>query len=257
MVPGEQTIVLFGGRTPAGEMLSDTWHYDLASGEWTLVRASGPPSPRADYGAAFEPALGKIVMFGGRDTMFTALGDVWTYEPAARRWDAVSLQGAPAPRWGSSLAYHPTSERLVLFGGIGDWSEPGLNDTWLFDASAPGWERLDIPTSPSPRFHQALAFDPQRDSFLLFGGSTGGYSLILGDTWRLRIETEGAVPEPVTKPEAKPVPARFEVGAPLALLILGALCIGVARALRPRRPSRGRQEAYAPAGDLPTGGRSS
>jgi hypothetical protein len=81
----------------------------------------------------------------------------------------------PRAHRGAALAYLPSMDRFVLFGGAtGDVFHPdGLNtklltgDTWLFGPES--WERLDV-TGPSPRAFAAMAYDPGRGELILFGG---------------------------------------------------------------------------------------
>ena len=212
-----RVLVLFGGRTSFGEVVADTWHFDLATMSWTSIAASASPPARSDYGAGYDPSIGKVVLFGGRNSTLDPLGDLWTYDPATRAWESVEPKGGPAARWGPSLVYHPKSERMILFGGIGRmWEEMGFNDTWALDTHAQSWERLETDSSPTHRFHQAMVYDPVRDRMVLFGGSTGGYSLILGDTWTLEIVTAKAKPTPA--------PARSSL-APISILLVGTLIV--------------------------------
>jgi hypothetical protein len=74
------------------------------------------------------------------------------------------------------LAYDPTSEQVVLFGGRS--SGRFLADTWVWDGSQ--WTELDV-AGPSPRGLHAMTYDVARSRLVLFGGFNGSQNL--NDTW--------------------------------------------------------------------------
>lgn len=68
------------------------------------------------------------------------------------------------------MAYDPTRERVVLYGGE-DGSDY-LGDTWEWDGAT--WTEIDTSGqdgAPPPLRWPALAFDPATETILLFGGS--------------------------------------------------------------------------------------
>jgi len=75
-----QTVVLFGGRSRAGNM-GDTWEYD---GEgWTRLDISGP-APRNGHAMIYDPRAGAILLFGGRDEP-RHFDDLWKFDGAWRQ----------------------------------------------------------------------------------------------------------------------------------------------------------------------------
>jgi hypothetical protein len=73
---------------------------------------------------AYDPATSQLILFGGRDSAGSYLGDTWTWIGSA--WIQVPTTG-PAARTQASMAYDPATSQLVLFGG-GNGS--ALGDTW-------------------------------------------------------------------------------------------------------------------------------
>lgn len=71
------------------------------------------------------------------------------------------------------MAYDPTRERVVLYGGE-DGGGAHFGDTWEWDGAR--WTEIDTSgqDAPPPLRWPALAFDPATETILLFGGSTEG-----------------------------------------------------------------------------------
>lgn len=73
------------------------------------------------------------------------------------------------------VAWSPRDGRLLLFGGRGA-RRTRLGELWSWQPTA-GWEQHDVGREPPPRYGHALAYDPDRERLVVFGGSTGsGYS---------------------------------------------------------------------------------
>jgi hypothetical protein len=65
------------------------------------------------------------------------------------------------------------------------WLALDANDTWVYDYGSNQWTKMERPSDesrlPVPRNTHALAYDPDTDRVLLFGGDDGLVSL--DDTW--------------------------------------------------------------------------
>src|SRR5689334_14523006 len=90
----------------------------------------------------------------------------------------------------SRLGFMPFLHCTFLFGGIScsacPQSEPRYcyADLWKWDGR--DWTNVSVAPCPSPRFAAAMAFDPQQENLLLFGGDSGEAFNHLADTWRLQ-----------------------------------------------------------------------
>jgi hypothetical protein len=176
-----QRIVLFGGMTPNGAVLSDTWEFDGEA--WAQVEDTGPDG-RAHHGLAFHRTSGAVVLFGGINGSDEDFADTWMWNGTA--WSQHAAFG-PAPRSRAPLV--AASGLIELFGGATDVNDRGglrnvHRDTWGFDGRR--WTQLqDI--GPSARFGHAMAYDEARDRVMLFGGlsldATGGRTSPVGETW--------------------------------------------------------------------------
>lgn len=128
----------------------------------------------------------------------------------------TSLGDVPPARVGGALVYDAARATAVLFGGctLGPTTTTGsgfptttgcqgavLDDTWQWDGAR--WARRTSTTpAPPPRFGHAMAYDPDRDRVVLFGGCADSASCDnpLGDTW----EWDGTSWEKKTSTTAPP-----------------------------------------------------
>jgi hypothetical protein len=76
----------------------------------------------------------------------------------------------------------------VLFGGR-EWGRTdegkqiGLADTWVLDAATGTWTDASPAQSPPARTDHVMVYDAAADRIVVFGGATGLFGDVLGDTW--------------------------------------------------------------------------
>jgi hypothetical protein len=190
-----------------------TWEYDGAS--WSLRSNVGSPTSLSGVALAFDPGLGRIVMFGGSG-FFGPIGGTLEYD--GNSWQAPAGSG-PAPRYGASLVHDTRLSGLVMFGGVADgatwvrqgavWTQAvpapfetvggyvmaadearadvvlrsellGVDATWLWNGSQ--W-RQQVGTSPSAISGAAMTWDGNRQAVLWFGGRAGPGLAPQNATW--------------------------------------------------------------------------
>ena len=162
------------------------------TGYWTPVATSSGPSGRAGFGMVYDVAMGKVVVFGGCtsgsffDQDCNATNETWTYSGGT--WTQLHLPVSPSPRVLPSMAYDPSTEEVLVFGGVTGYpNETPLRDTWEFNGI--GWSEL-FPSSspPASGMNQAMAYDPPAGAVVLFAsgwatGAQGAPSAYLNETW--------------------------------------------------------------------------
>ncbi len=177
-------LVLFGGCVTwatgtCSTYNTQTWNY--SKGTWTQYPGTAVnPGSRDMFGMVSDPALNRIVLYGGvQGTQF--YGDTWEFSGGAWTNVTSALTGpTPGPRAGSSMSYDVQCGCVILFGG---YSGTGVyNDTWAFTGT--GWVNLSTPRAPSPRFG-AMISDPSEGNVVLFGGATSRTGPGQNDTWLL------------------------------------------------------------------------
>jgi hypothetical protein len=91
-------------------------------------------------------------------------------------------RGCPTGRGWIQLAYDSRRGRVVLFGGSGEWY---FNDLWYLDPRSMTWELIlqdtrlagvekDWDVYPRGRDNHQLVYDPERDVYWMYGGTSGG-----------------------------------------------------------------------------------
>jgi len=196
-------VVLFGGwDISTGYFLNDLWDWEPESGAWSQRLADGNasgPSGRmyaslvsVEGSARLELVAGAVVNdpFGSGGMVpppmgyygFTGSRDVWELDPATATFlNRTEPLGVPSARNNQAMAYDPVSQLTYLFGGYELQRGLPLDDLWAWDGKT--WTQVTTTTRPPGRGDAALAFDPERQSLILFGGVDYSYGRYFDDTW--------------------------------------------------------------------------
>ena len=149
-------VLLFGGGLPGSKTyLNQTWSYTATTG-WvdrsatTPTVANTPPYVGLITGQmGYDPAAKAVVLFGGQHfwanptsgdkTPNATLNVTWSY--TAGVWTNITAAHSPHPRFGAAMAFDPSDNALVLFGGLSGTmvNAPLLDDTWWFTGTPGNW----------------------------------------------------------------------------------------------------------------------
>ncbi|MFK7739520.1 MAG: hypothetical protein AB8H80_04285 [Planctomycetota bacterium] len=175
-----QVVVMFGGFTPSGQDSDDLWEWDGT--DWSPVLTAVRPPPRGAHRMVYDEGMGQVLMCGGYNTqLLSTLNDTWTWDGAV--WTPGG--NLPGTLCDQALAYEPTRQRVVLFGGlrIQGGTLTDLGDVLEYDGT---WFSRSTPSSgPSDRSSAAVGYDTVTGDILVSGGVAGPNSL--GDTWRYEL----------------------------------------------------------------------
>jgi hypothetical protein len=168
------------GACPAGYTGDGESGCVLSGPIWIQASPETSPIARWANGLVYDGARENVVLFGGIGRIggvLTRLSDTWTWD--GTDWTEQSPASSPPARTGP-LAYDPTRERVVMFGGAG---ESGLlGDTWEWDGA--NWSERTPAIGPRARFSHAMTFDSTRGRVVVFGGAFGSFTTqSLNDTW--------------------------------------------------------------------------
>jgi hypothetical protein len=138
---------------------------------------TGGPVARSQAAFTYDAAAQRSVLFGGNADAGDGVADTWTYGGTYDgTWTRCSGAGCsgPSARAGSALAFSPSRQKSILFGGFNRGSR--YCDTWEYDAATSTWAPLLQPAScalgagtSAGRFNHAMAGFV--GGVALFGGS--------------------------------------------------------------------------------------
>lgn len=175
-------VVLYGGQAANGTDLSDTWLWTFTGG-WLELDPTGT-APRALWGmeAVALPGNAGAFFYGG---VYTRIGGESFYyqsyvlTPALVWTPGPALATPPSGMWAGSglaaMAYLPSLQGIVLFGGAYSYSIEGLtyasDQTWFlpYNGAFGAWRQLAI-ANVTGVFDAGYAYDPAIGAMLLFGG---------------------------------------------------------------------------------------
>jgi hypothetical protein len=195
-------LLLFGGFSYPNH-LNETWELTLSGAPtWRQLSPTGPvPPPRRGQTMIYDPSDDEVLVFGGYDDN-TFFNDVWalSFEGGHEHWNQLHPTGVgPGPRYGSSATLDPVRRQMLVFGG---YDGRYLDDAFVLALDhAPRWTQIDAPVHPGPTDFHSMAYDADRDRFLLFGGNNGQP---LGDLWELRYANPILLPPPVSLRSGEP-----------------------------------------------------
>jgi len=151
--------------------------YQWSGTNWKQLHPAAVPYARSSAAVGTDPVRKSTVMFAG-------LGDVnpyntWTWDGSNWTEQSPPVQ-PPGTRYGSSAAYDPHLQRVIVFGG----AEGGipLNDSWVWTGI--NWIQLVPTASPQGREGFGMAYDGKLQHIVIFGGQAG-VGNFLGDSWQL------------------------------------------------------------------------
>jgi hypothetical protein len=169
--PTSGDTLFFAGNdtTQPNTLRNDSWSWSGA--DWTELTPPNSPSLRSQSALAFDPSMGKLLLFGGSNAQ-SNLDETWTWDGVT--WTKLTPPDSPPGRAGAGMAFDESSGNMVMFGG------GNASDTWTWDGTT--WTQQLSATSPSPRSHPKMDFDPTTGDVVLFGGYCNDGSR-LNDTW--------------------------------------------------------------------------
>lgn len=174
-------FVMFGGG--ALSPYPWTWDTNLSPGWVHRTDADGlpPGTEHVNVAMAYDALMDEALVFGGAyaggpNDEFFAWSD--------GSWIPQTVEDRPPARTAARMAYDPSRQVTVLFGGATSGeANAALDDTWEWDGAA--WTEIeDLDVSPQARTGFALAFDPVRSVLVLVsGGAYDGNVIRYDDVW--------------------------------------------------------------------------
>lgn len=156
---------------------SDVWEWDNV--KWTQRTLSPKPRVTGGYKLAFDSKRGVTVLFGGYYSGWT-MADTWEYD--GKSWRKLST-GGPPHRINHAMCYDSARGVVVVFGGMGirNSNDAYYKDTWIWNGQY--WREHFGVAGPNHRQWSAMAYDPKRQTAILYGGFNAVGGGTIHDTW--------------------------------------------------------------------------
>lgn len=162
--------VLFGGTGQDGVFYGDTWEWN--GKDWLQITPVQSPPARQAPIMYYDPLRESVIIYGGsffdnqtQSNVF--FDDVWEWDGTV--WKQISLEQSRRTATGTVI-FDPIRQTPLLMDGEGLWA---LQDTL--------WLPVDSPRKPISRWASQMAFSPQGQEIILFGGFKE--EQVFDDTW--------------------------------------------------------------------------
>lgn len=179
--PKADRVLLYGGTNlfDGSTVLGDLWAYDYESNTWTELHPSPSPPPHHFPVLVYVPTISRVILFGGYQQGFTSLfNDTWAYDYQHNRWTNLNPATPPAPRVYHYIAFEPTTNRIVMFGGTlrpsENPDEVPINETWVYSVTTNSWIQVFPEHAPSPRAWHVMS--RTNGPVILFGGGASRFA---------------------------------------------------------------------------------
>jgi hypothetical protein len=167
--PVDRRFILHGGNTyPTGGVVSDTWSFSIASGQWTKLTTTGAAPPlRYCHCSTFLPNQRQVLIAGGRDSG-GLVDSAYTLDLATLEWTQVT-GAVPTGAIGCNAHWMPNQARAIVYGGEGMGGV--TSNTWAYDPAARTFTLLSPAVPPPGRRDAMSAYEPVNGRMFVFGGA--------------------------------------------------------------------------------------
>jgi hypothetical protein len=194
--------------------------------EWIEPSLVGLPSARCCGPAVYDAAMDATLLFGGEDSTTNYFNDTWEFSKTTG-WKKLAPSVSPPPLTFASMAYDPTTETVVLFGGSLA-NNDNSDATWTWDGIT--WTQQFPPVSPPARGWNSngMVFDSLIGKVVLFGGYTDEFDWF-NDTWEWDGKTKTWTEQfPADSPSAREAPLAYDETSKQVVLFGGSTALGTA-----------------------------
>jgi hypothetical protein len=164
-------VVMLGGFENLA-LIDDVTHFDPATGQFR----EGTSLPRALHHVNAAVVDGRLWVLGALEGFaFSATGDVWVLDVAARRWESKARMEVGRQRGSSGVAVVGGDVYLV-----GGFRGGAVDDVDVYRSATDTWERVaDLPAARDHGGAQAIGA-----MIYTVGGRRGGIESVERDLWR-------------------------------------------------------------------------
>ncbi len=190
--PVRERVYTFGGVNAGPE----TRFWDGIA--WQLVTVSEAPPARFGASMAFDTRQGRLVLFGGEDGSST-FSDTWAFDGAS--WTEIAPEDLPRGRRDAAMTFDRGVGRAILHGGWSCCRPAYYQDTWEWDGST--WLDVTEEILPGLRESHSLAYDPEAERSVLFGGWKNDADACVSETWLYDADRHEWTEDPGSAPSSR------------------------------------------------------
>lgn len=172
--PDEGLMLLVGGTN----YMNDMWAYNVSIDKWILRTSASSTRWDVFPCMVYDKENQRAIIYRSNGFNYS---ETWTYSVTNNSWIDRTGPVAPRARFSSSMVYDDTNHLVIMFGGVNQGNNTGMNDTWILDPNTFEWTQRTPALSPPGRYGHSMCSDSSRSSLLLFGGYN--QSQRLEDTW--------------------------------------------------------------------------
>lgn len=148
---------------------------------WTRLNPTTNPGPRDSHNMVWDTESQRAILYGSHSTVSNPAYyvETWAYDYSTNRWTKMNPSINPGARAEFAFAYNSVHDKVILFGGSGDYWPGGIpgrgknNDTWAYDFNSDTWTNLNLAVKPDSIGVCRMAYDSESDKIILFDLSTG------------------------------------------------------------------------------------
>ena len=184
MAPGG-TVDIYNYSGSVDVVVDVLGYFTAASATWTEALPATPIEGTAPLSGdsagtfleyaqtAYDASTNEVLLFGGTWGSGGGPNTTWTWNGSS--WQQQSSATSPQGRYGAAIAYDPTNQTVVMFGGYLSCGTcvGSSNSTWIWNGT--NWVKPSPTTSPSPGSYEAMVFDQALGEIVLYTDS--------GNTW--------------------------------------------------------------------------
>jgi N-acetylneuraminic acid mutarotase len=182
-------VILFGGANMTTWGMSDTWAYDYNTNTWTQM-ANGP-TKHLGARLAYDAESDRIILFGGFNMSGFLYDDTWAYDFNSDTWTEMKPAINPPGRNYQAMTYDSKADRILTWGGTDANGTPLDANIWAYDYNTNTWQELAPGDGAHPvvRDYSAMAYDPESDRTVVYGGVRLGSGETGNETWAYNYNT--------------------------------------------------------------------
>jgi hypothetical protein len=118
----------------------------------------------------YDAESDRVVLIGMNYDAMAAM--LWAYDYNTNTWEEQTLEGTAIEAADYTQAvYHPSMDRIVVFGGLNGAEEPS-NATWLYDLDANEIQPAPANELSGPLAWHDMVYVGSLDQVFVFGGGT-------------------------------------------------------------------------------------